>query len=316
MLEILAVTGPTYVIIALGYLCTRGGLFSKTDMRVLGKFVLNIALPALLFNALSQRSLREVMHMDYLVAYGLGALVAVSLGFLWARYLGIRSPSASTYFAMGVSSSNSGFMGYPIALMLLGPEAGVALALNMLVENLLILPLLLVLADRGPEHHGGTLRTLGRMLGGLARNPMIMAIAVGFAFSAADLQLPGPLARTVTLFSQASTALALFVIGGTLVGLQVHGLRARIAQITVGKLVGHPLAVLLVLLWLVPVNDPELRTAAVLYAAMPMLGIYPLLAEKHGHQELSAATLLVTTVASFFTISALIGLLRYIGPWG
>jgi malonate transporter len=316
MLEILAITGPTYIIIALGYLCTRGGLFSKLDMRVLGKFVLNIALPALLFNALSQRSLREVMHTDYLVAYGVGALVIMSAGFVWARYLGIRSPSESSYFAMGVSSSNSGFMGYPIVLMLLGPDAGVALALNMLVENLLIVPILLVLAERGAGHKGGSLRTLVRLAGGLARNPMIVAIAVGFAFSAADLQLPGPLARTVNLFSQASTALALFVIGGTLVGLQIHGLRTRIAQITLGKLIGHPLAVLLVLLWLVPVNDPELRNAAVLYAAMPMLSIYPLLAEKHGHQELSAATLLVTTVASFFTISVLIGLLRYIGPWG
>jgi len=61
----------------------------------------------------------------------------------------------------------------------------------------------------------------------------------------------------------------------------------------------------------VPVADPELRTAAVLFAAMPMLGIYPLLAQKHGHDEITAAALLVTTVGSFFTLSALLWALKH-----
>jgi len=39
MLEIISITGPIYVAIALGFLTTRLGLFAKQDMRVLGKFV-------------------------------------------------------------------------------------------------------------------------------------------------------------------------------------------------------------------------------------------------------------------------------------
>jgi len=42
-------------------------------------------------------------------------------------------------------------------------------------------------------------------------------------------------ARTVTLFSQASGALSLFVIGGALVGLQVRGMRSQVAQIAVER---------------------------------------------------------------------------------
>ncbi len=316
MLDILAITGPIYLIIATGFLCTRWGLFSKADMRVFGKFVLNIALPALLFNALAQRPLREVMHADYLAAYALGSLAVVAVAFVGARLLGIRSPSAQSYFAMGMSCCNSGYVGYPILLLVIGPVAGVALALNMLVENLLMLPLLILLADRGQGHAHSRWHTLGKMLLNLARTPMIAAIIVGFAFSSLGLHLPAPIARTVGLFSQVTTALALFVIGGTLVGLQIHGLRARVAQIASGKLLLHPLAVLLVSLWFVPIADPNLRMAAVLMAAMPMLGIYSLLAEKHGHQEVSAAALLVTTVVSFFTISTLIWLLRTVSPWG
>lgn len=46
-----------------------------------------------------------------------------------------------------MSCSNSGFVGYPILLLILTPIAGVVLALNMMVENLVI-PLLFVMAER------------------------------------------------------------------------------------------------------------------------------------------------------------------------
>ena len=47
--------------------------------------------------------------------------------------------------------------------------------------------------------------------------------------------------------------------------------------------------------------------------ASPMFGIYPILAQKHGHDGLAAAALLGTTAASFFTISALLWVFRQVG---
>ena len=52
------------------------------------------------------------------------------------------------------------------------------------------------------------------------------------------------------------------------------------------------------------------RTAAVLSAAMPMLGIYPILGQKYGQADLCASALLVTTIASFFTLSSLLWVLK------
>mgnify|MGYP006156831297 CR=1 FL=1 len=47
-LTILSITGPIYLAVLIGYACTRLGLFAKADMRLFGKFVINLALPALL----------------------------------------------------------------------------------------------------------------------------------------------------------------------------------------------------------------------------------------------------------------------------
>lgn len=309
MLEILSITIPIYVAIALGYGLTRSGVFPKSDMRVFGSFVVKVAMPALLFNALSQRSLTDVLNSEYLVAYAVGSLFTVVISLLWSLRIRRDNRSMSSCFAMGTTCPNSGFVGYPIALLSLGPIAGVSLALNMLVENLLIIPLLLAWAETG----GGQQRwyqILAQTLKGMFYNPMIWGIVLGFLFSWFEVQLPSSLSRTVTLFAQASGALALFVIGGSLVGLPVKGMGSSVGQIAAGKLILHPLVMAAVLLWLVPIEDPVMRTAVLLTCAMPMMGIYPILTQKHGHDGLSAATLLVTTMGSFFSLNILLWLLK------
>jgi predicted permease len=73
----------------------------------------------------------------------------------------------------------------------------------------------------------------------------------------------------------------------------------------------HPLVMWLTLWWVVPVQDPVLRAAALMTAALPMMGIYTILSQRHGHEALSAAALLVTTVCSFFTLSGLLWVLQH-----
>jgi predicted permease len=320
MLDILAITGPIYITIALGFVTTRMGLFSPADMRVMGKFVINLALPALLFNALAQRPLGEILNGPYLLVYALGSLITIAVGWLWARRAAGQDGTTSAYYAMGMACCNSGFVGYPIALLTLGPVAGVLLGLNMIVENLLLIPLLLAIIESSQGRGGAWHQVLRQTLFSLLRNPMVVGLLAGFAVSLSGWQLPSPLARTVTLFSQASGALSLFVIGGTLVGLKIQGLRAQVAQIAAGKLLLHPLAVLGVVLGLeasgLMVLEPQQRIGVVLTAAMPMLGIYPILAQKHGRDGLAAAALLGTTLASFFTISLLLWVFGQVPGWG
>ncbi|WP_439114574.1 AEC family transporter [Hydrogenophaga sp.] len=321
MLDILAITGPIYLCIAAGYASVRWNLFSKADMRVFGKFVIQIALPALLFNALASRPLGEVIHLGYLVAFAAGSVVLMLSALWFAQKVQGKSLTESAYVAMGMTCSNSGYVGYPVMLLLFGPLAGVVLALNLLVENLLKLPFLFAVADAGA--HPGERVSLGHTLRQtaerLVRNPMIVAIVAGFLVSLFGWSLPSVLARTVTLFSAASGGLALFIIGGTLVGLQVKGLRRQVSLVALGKLLLHPLsvwaAVVLLPLLGLPAVDGDLRAAAVLSAAMPMLGIYSILAQRHGFEAFTSAALLATTAASFFSLSGVLWLMRHSPGW-
>jgi malonate transporter and related proteins len=302
VLNTLSITAPIYFLIASGYLAGRLGMFSKDDMRMLGKFVLNFALPALLFRTLSQRSMAEMLNGWYLVAYGVGSLIVFFPALILAHYGRKKPMSFSVFFGMGMSFSNSAFIGFPIVLQWLGPPATVALALDLIAESIVFLPLMLGLAECGRDQTEGRQRVIITSLRNLVINPLILAIFAGFGFSLIGIPLPEPIFRTIDLLSMASAPLALFFVGGSLVGLAIRGMLRDIVEVALGKLVAHPLSVALILFLLPPI-DPTLRAAAVAYASVPMLSIYPILAEKYQQEGFCAAALLVTTALSFVTIN-------------
>lgn len=314
MLSILAITGPIYIVMAIGFLAGRSGLFSGPDMRVLGRFVVNFALPALLFTALSQRPIADILNVRYLGAYAVGSLCMLLGGTALARFAQRKDMALSALIGMGMAFSNSGFVGYPIALQILGPPAAVALAMCMIVENVLLLPIGLVMAEMGGDHGHGWQRVLLQSLAALARNPIIVAIFAGFFVSLLGIPLSEPLVRTINMLSMASTALALFVIGGSLVGLQVKSVFSDTLTVALGKLVLHPLAVF-AMLWLFAPVEPHLRTAAIIFAAMPMMSIYPILAQKYDRQSFCAAALLVATLLSFLTVSGALWIMSSLLGW-
>ena len=319
MREILSITSPIFIVIALGFAMTRIGVFARDDMRVLGRFLINLALPALLFRALAQRQIAEILNVSYLVAYLAGSLIVIGLGYLWCRRVSALTPITSTFYVMGMACSNSGYVGYPILLLTLAPVAGVSLALNMIVENLFVITLLLFMAERG-RGGSGQWRVLGKTLVRLAANPLLISLLAGLALSLLGLKLPAPVERAVDMLAVSCSAVALFVIGGLLVGLPMHGMGRKVAPIVIGKLLAHPLAVALSMLALpflgLPDVEPALRMAAVLMAAMPMMGIYPTLAQSYGQEDFSAAALLLTTIASFFTLSAFLWLFKNSSVFG
>lgn len=309
MLDVFKITGPAFLVIAIGFAAVRSGLFDKSETRILGKFAINIALPAMLLKALTERPFGEIMNVGYLTAYTLGSLAVFTAGIGFARFVQKKTLQTSVVHGMGMSLSNSGFIGYPIVLQVVGPAAGIALALCFLVENLLIVPLTLALAESGggdgKKLHRVVIETFTR----LGKNPLIIAIVTGFSLALLGVRLPAPVARSIDMLSLAAAGVALFVIGGTLVGIKVRGMRRDIAQIVAGKLVLHPLFVFIALALLPPL-DPTLRVAAIAFACMPMASIFPIIAQRFGQEELPAAALMAATISAFFSVSAVIWMLQ------
>ena len=305
MSDVLAITGPIFLLIAAGYFAFSRRILDPSQSRILGAFVLNFALPALIVRALVGRRPAEIVNARYLLAYGLASLAVYAAVFLVARAARGRSQTESAIQALGATASNSGFIGYPVAALVLGPTAGVALSLNMMFENIVLIPLALALAESGRGKAAGFAANARSTAARLSRNPLILAILLGTTLAALGLSLPGPLARAIDMLANASAAVALFAIGGALVGISARGLAGDVLLVVVGKLVAHPLAVFVALSF-VPELDPTLRKAALIFSSVSMIAVFPLLAQTYGQERMAAAALLTATATSFLTISALL----------
>ncbi len=307
MLDILSITGPIYLAILLGLFATKNGIFNKSELQIFGKFVLKFALPALVFNSLSQRPIAEIFNATYLITYLLASVITLAIGYYVSLYVLKENRQASTFNAMGVSCSNSGFIGFPILLLIAPDIAGVAFALHVLVENLVMIPLIIIMAER--SNSAGNVM-LSKTLIGLAKNPLIIALVAGSCVSILGIPLPQAITRTVNLFSQASGALSLFIIGGTLTGLSIKGMKSKIYPVVIGKLLLHPIATLIIL-WAVtslgfPPLEANFHQVIIISAAIPMMGTYTILAQAYGQEQTASAIMLMTTIFSFFTLSGLL----------
>lgn len=310
MLDILSITGPIYIAILLGYGATRRGLFSSDDLKVLGRFVLRLALPALVFDALSQRAMADIFNATYLSTYLFASLLSLAVGYAVSRYVLKEKAITSTFNSMGVSCSNSGFIGFPVLMLIVPDAAGVAFALNVIVENLVMIPLLLFMAE---QSSGETSKKMfGTTMVRLLKNPLIIALFAGSIVSILQIPMPAMLSRTVSLFSLASGAISLFIIGGNLVGISMKGMKSQVYPVVAGKLLLHPISAMLVLYTLYALGmerlDAHLYQALVVMTAIPMMGTYTILAQAYGEERNASAIMLVTTTLSFFTLSGLLAI--------
>lgn len=310
MIEVFSITFPIFAAMAIGYGSVAFGLFSSADMRVLGRYVLNIALPALLFNAVAGRELGQVLHPGYMAAMLLAGLATVTVGYAAVSLTG-TGPARRAIAVMGMTVPNSAFVGYPALLLALPDRAGQVLVMNFLVENFFMIPLALMLLELARPGRGrNPVRVLAGILWTVLRRPFVIGLLLGLAVSIFGLPYPAPVERLVSILAASASALALVVIGGTLCGLPMRGDRALAAGIAAGKLVLHPvmatLAVAALPLLGMPALSADIRLAVILSAAMPMFGIYVVLAQPAGHDGLASIALLAATSGSFVTLSLLL----------
>lgn len=314
MLTVLAITLPIFLVIGLGFATTKGGLFTASDMRIFGRFVMNIALPAMLFNAVSKRDLAEVFDPVFMGGYAAASLLVVAVGIFWFHSLQGISLSRAGVCIMGTACSNSGYMSFPILSLAYPDLAPSVLAMSLLVENLVMIPTCLIISAIGRERSKTRpLAMLGAILRDLLRRPLITALIAGLVWSAFCPPMPAALDRAISLISSGAVALALFVIGGSLAGVALRGNIALTGQIVVGKLLLHPVAGLVVLGLIaalgLPGLSPDLRACFVIATAVPMLGVYPIFAQEQGMETLAALAMLTATTLSFFTLSVALAVL-------
>lgn len=302
---------PVALVVALGYVLTRTGLFPREGIPALARFVVKVALPFLIFANIAAVDVTEVVNPGYLAVYAIVYAVMMLLGVGYAR-LGRRSRHRGIFLGLGTSATNNGFMGYPIFLILLPDWAGVAIGMAMIIDNVVIIPVSLFLAERAAGGGASAGEQIRRALRNLITHPLVIAVLAAILVSVSGWELPGVLASVTRMLGETASGVALFTIGGMLLGLDWRSTGRDTVVAVLGKLVVAP-ALALGLALLMPGMDATSMAAVVILCALPAFSILPSLALDYGEEEFCAGAVMAQTLVSFATLAAWIGVVGALG---
>jgi malonate transporter len=294
---------PVFLVIGLGYFAFKKKWLPEGGHKTLAAFVFNFGLPAAIFSALSIKSLDEMWNTDYVILYTLGSLVAFTIVAVYGFWVLKRNAVESVILGLGGSFSNSLLIGFPIISFLFGSAALVPFSLTLIVENLIMLPLLLGMADMaGSQTQTKVKDKLKETLKNLVKNPIILAIGAGVIVSAMSLHPPETASRMIEMLANTVTGIALFTIGGGLVGVKMKGMKKEIGTVMLAKLFVHPMVILgMSLVWFE--LQPTMSAVAVILASMPMFGVYAVIGQKYNMGGLCSAVILPTIIFAIVTVS-------------
>lgn len=303
MLEIFLKTLPFFLVIGTGWVAGKTRFFPAAATAWLTKFVFYFALSAMLFRFAATLDVDRLFDPGFMLAYLTGSLALWALAFVVAKWrkLPLDQAAMEAHVAM---TGNTGFLGVPMLVALLGPAAIgpvlMVLTIDMMVFSTLI-TLLITVARQGRIK----LSTLIPLARGLVANPMIVSMVAGLVWAKLHLPMPAPLGEFLALLGAAATPGALFAIGASLAERSAERLGPAI-WLSSAKLILHPLAIAVAAL---VVFDVEPFAAGVMIAAasLPVAGNVYILSQHFAvaTHRVSAA-ILISTAASIATVPAVI----------
>jgi predicted permease len=320
VLPILLVTFPFFALVLCGYFAARARMLPLEAIPGLNGFVLYFALPCMLYRFGATTPIAQLLDASVFFTWLLCALTVV--GFSLAVSLNQRIGwNDGAFGALVAAFPNTGFMGVPLLVALLGAQAAGPIIVTIVVDMVITTSLCIALSRLESAEEHGMAVALRNALKGVLRNPMPWAILLGGVASAMGMELPGPVNKTVGLLADAASPVALFTIGAVLARSQMLATLHKHAPIPLGdflpvagiKLLLHPLLVLLLGTGAIRLGiglDRFALTVMVLIAALPSASNVSLLAERFGADNgRIARIILVSTAAAFFTFSGAVALL-------
>ncbi|MEJ5999656.1 AEC family transporter [Paucibacter soli] len=313
MQAVLAVTLPFFALVLCGYLAAQRGVLAASAIPGLNGFVLFFALPCLLLRFGQSTPLLELLNPVVLGVYLLVGLALVGFTIAISLSEAVQLKDAA-FGALVAAFPNTGFMGVPLLVALLGPAAAGPVICTILADLFVTSSLCIALARAHDANGADALRMAWR---GALSNPLPWSIALGAGISLLGLELPGPLNSVIRMLADAATPVALFTIGAVLwrAGQHAHARTPwqRFLPVALIKLLLHPALVFALGLGArrlgAPLADFQL-TVLTLAAALPSASNVALLAERYGADNGRVARIiLASTALAFLSFSSLAWLL-------
>lgn len=296
---------PIFALILSGYVCGHTGILGPSATDSLNRFVVWLALPAMLFQAMAQIRPGDSGHWSFVAAFGGGMMITYGLSFWPGRGTGRRLADKSIE-GLDAAYANTGFLGIPLGLALFGPDVLPIVIVSVLLTVCALFAVSIALIEFDLQTGSGWRPVLVKVGWSLLCNPLLLAPLLGAAFAATGLQLPVPVLHFTTLLGGAASPCALVTIGLFLSQRHEGSQVGTVARLVGLKLLVQPAVTGLLAFELFPM-PPLWSHSALLLSALP-IGTGPFMLAKLYDRKAAdtSQAILFSTLLSLATISILV----------
>lgn len=311
MLGTLSILLPIFGLIAAGFISRKTGVMGQTAASELNRFVVWLALPALLFDIMANSNWSALYLPDFILVYLIGSVGLFVLVLIWRLKQGVPLADASID-SVSAAYSNTGYVGFPLLFLVFGASSQVPTTIASIIVVSIVFALAIILIETGLQAEASLRLKIKNVLKAVFLNPLIVSPIAGMLFALTSWQLPQGVETFLTLLSGAASPAALVSLGLFLADAVASSndntatARQTAWQLTAIKLIAQPLLVAWLALSVFEM-DYELAMMAILLAALPT-GTGPfMLAEYYRREAVTTAqTVLFSTVLSLVTLTLLL----------
>jgi len=292
---------PIFAIILLGVLARQKGFITQPFLEPANRLVYYLAIPAMIFRAISGSSLSSELNIKVVIATLLCIPTVFVLAWVLNRLMGNTGGRSGTFIQCAFHG-NLGYIGLAVTYYYLGDagliKGSIIAGLIMIVQNFLGVLALQLFADQ--DRRGSrTKQFVSRIL----INPVILSALLGIAYAAFKLPMPIILDRSLKILSGLALPMALLLIGASLSFSLVRSQISSALASSFTKLMVLPALGLLAYRFL-GLSPNDYLPGLILLAAPSATLTYVFAKEMHGDAELAVATVSVGTMLSGITYAA------------
>lgn len=307
MSSIINVVLPVFGLILAGYVCRRTKRLGDTASSELNRFVVWLALPALLFKVTATATWEQLWQPGFVVSVcaGCALVFALTVGY---RLRQLRRLADASIDGLSAAYANTGYLGIPLCVLVLGDDGMVPAIVATLIVACVLFGVGIVLVEIGLQEEKHPLRAVAKVCKALAGNPLLIAPVLGSCWALGGLPLPPATSQFLSLLGMAATPCALVSLGLFLAQKQDVP-RDGAVGLALSKLLLQPLITGFLAFRVFEL--PALwANSALLLSALPT-GTGPfMLASFYGREAgLVSRVILLTTIGSVLTVSACLYLL-------
>lgn len=311
MHTILVIVAPIFALILAGYLCRKFNKLGEKAASEINLMVVWLCLPSLLFKVTATSTWSEIWQPGFIISFGAGTLMMFALTAVWRLMTG-HSLVASSIDGLSAGYANTGYIGIPLCALLFGQPGLQPALISTLIVVCVLFAIAVVLIEIGLQEEKHVGRAVGLVLQALAKNPLVIAPIAGATWAATGLGLAVPVVHFLDMLAAATTPCALVSLG-LFLARKGPAASSNPWPLVGMKLVGQPL-VTWVLAFKVFQLQPMWAASAVLLSALPT-GTGPFMLAEYYNREagLVSKTILISTLSSLLTLTALLYYLDFAG---